>query len=91
VQAARTWVGEVLGPLASATENDDRLRETLRVFLQTGCSYKAAAADLNLHFNSVRYRVQRAEERRGRPITTDRLDVEIALLLCHWFQTAVLH
>jgi DNA-binding PucR family transcriptional regulator len=90
VQAARAWVGEVLGPLASATENDERLRETLRVFLQTGSSYKAAAAELHLHFNSVRYRVQRAEERRGRPITTDRLDVEIALLLCNWFHTAVL-
>jgi len=34
--------------------------------------------------------VQRAEQRRGRPITTDRLDVEIALLLCNWFHTAVL-
>ena len=90
VPAARAWVGEVLGPLASATESDERLRETLRVFLQTGSSYKAAAAELHLHFNSVRYRVQRAEERRGRPITTDRLDVEIALLLCNWFHTAVL-
>jgi len=90
VQAARAWVGEVLGPLASATDSDERLRETLRVFLQTGSSYKAAAAELHLHFNSVRYRVQRAEQRRGRPITTDRLDVEIALLLCNWFHTAVL-
>jgi DNA-binding PucR family transcriptional regulator len=90
VQAAREWVGEVLGPLASATEIDERLRETLRVFLQTGSSYKAAAAELHLHFNSVRYRVQRAEERRGRPIGTDRLDVEIALLLCNWFDAAVL-
>ena len=90
VQAARAWVGEVLGPLASATESDERLRETLRVFLQTGSSYKAAAAELHLHFNSVRYRVQRAEQRRGRPITADRLDVEIALLLCNWFHTAVL-
>ena len=90
VQAARAWVGEVLGPLASATESDERLRETLRVFLQTGSSYKAAAAELHLHFNSVRYRVQRAEQRRGRPINTDRLDVDIALLLCNWFHTAVL-
>jgi DNA-binding PucR family transcriptional regulator len=90
VQAARAWVGEVLGPLASATEADECLRDTLRVFLQTGSSYKAAATKLNLHFNSVRYRVQRAEERRGRPIATDRLDVEIALLLCNWFRTAVL-
>lgn len=87
---ARVWVGETLGPLASDTENDARLRETLRVFLRRGSSYKAAAEDLVLHFNSVKYRVQRAVERRGRPIGDDRLDVEIALLLCHWFGTAVL-
>jgi DNA-binding PucR family transcriptional regulator len=54
-------------------------------------SYNAAARVLKLHFNSVKYRLQRAEERRGRPITNDRLDVELALLLCHWFHTAVLH
>ena len=81
---------EVLGPLSSNTENDARLRETLRVFLHHGASYKAAADQLNLHFNSVKYRVQRAVERRGRPIGEDRLDVELALLVCHWFGDAVL-
>ncbi|MEO8813821.1 MAG: helix-turn-helix domain-containing protein [Mycobacterium sp.] len=91
IDAAQVWVGEVLGPLASATESDKRLRETLQIFLHARSSYKAAAKELNLHFNSVRYRVQRAEERRGRPITSDRLDVEIALLLCHWFDGVVLH
>jgi hypothetical protein len=34
--------------------------------------------------------VHRAIERRGRPINEDRLDVEIALLLCHWYDNAVL-
>lgn len=88
--AAAAWVGEVLGPLASPTEGDERLRETLRVFLHTGASYKAAAEELHLHVNSVKYRVQRAVERRGRPIADDRLDVEVALLLCQWFGSAVL-
>lgn len=86
----RAWVGDVLGPLASATDSDERMRETLRVFLRTGSSFKAAADELHLHVNSVKYRVQRALERRGKPISEDRLDVEIALLLCHWFDTAVL-
>ncbi len=81
---------EVLGPLASKTENDARLRETLRVFLRYGASHKAAAEQLNLHFNSVKYRVQRAVERRGRPIGSERLDVELALLVCHWYGNAVL-
>ena len=87
---ARIWMREVLGPLSSDTENDARLRETLRVFLHHGASYKAAADQLNLHFNSVKYRVQRAVERRGRPIGEDRLDVELALLVCNRFGDAVL-
>lgn len=88
--AARAWVGEVLGPLACATEADERLRETLRVFLRTGSSFKAAGELLHFHVNTVKYRVQRAVERRGRPIADDRLDVEIALLLCQWYGAAVL-
>jgi DNA-binding PucR family transcriptional regulator len=90
VDAASSWIGEVLGPLASPTEADERLRETLRVFLRAGSSFKAAAEELHLHVNSVKYRIRRAIERRGRPITDDRLDVEVALLLCHWFGGAVL-
>lgn len=88
---SRQWVHEVLGPLSSDTDNDARMRETLRVFLRGGASYKAAADELHLHSNSVKYRVQRAIERRGRPIGDDRLDVEIALLICQWFGRAVLH
>jgi DNA-binding PucR family transcriptional regulator len=44
-----------------------------------------------MHFNTVKYRVQRAVERRGRPIDEDRLDVELALSICHWFGASVLH
>jgi DNA-binding PucR family transcriptional regulator len=83
-------VAAVLGDLASDNENDARLRETLRVFLGCGCSYKVAAEDLNLHSNSVKYRVGRAIARRGREIGSDRLDVELALLACHWYGSAVL-
>jgi DNA-binding PucR family transcriptional regulator len=86
----REWVDAVLGDLASDTDNDARLRETLRVFLRTGSSYKAAAAEMEMHFNSIKYRVGRAVERRGRPIAEDRLDVELALLVCHWYGSAVL-
>ncbi|MFF0500284.1 PucR family transcriptional regulator [Nocardia aobensis] len=88
--AVRGWVADVLGPLATDTASDARLRDTLRVFLRTGSSYKAAAQELDLHYNSVKYRVSRAVTRRGRPITGDRLDVEIALLVCQWYGTSVL-
>lgn len=36
-------------------------------------------------------RVPSAVERRAKPIDDDRLDVEIALLICHWHDTAVLN
>jgi DNA-binding PucR family transcriptional regulator len=90
VAGTRDWVATVLGDLAIDNENDARLRETLRVYLACGCSYKVAAEELNLHFNSVKYRVARAVARRGREIGSDRLDVELALLACHWYGSAVL-
>jgi DNA-binding PucR family transcriptional regulator len=90
VADTRDWVAAVLGDLAADNENDARLRDTLRVFLGCGSSYKVAAEELNLHFNSVKYRVGRAVARRGREIGSDRLDVELALLACHWYGPAVL-
>ena len=90
VAGTRDWVATVLGGLATDSENDARLRDTLRVFLGCGASYKTAAEELNLHFNSVKYRVGRAVARRGRDIGSDRLDVELALLACHWYGSAVL-
>lgn len=79
--AAQAWARDVLGDLAADTESDARLRETLAVFLRHGGGYKAAAHELSMHPNSVKYRVQRAVERRGREIAADRLDVEVALLV----------
>ena len=90
VGEAREWVAEVLGDLAGDNENDARLRETLRVFLRCGSGYKLAADELTLHFNTVKYRVGRAVARRGRAIDEDRLDVELALLVCQWYGTTVL-
>jgi DNA-binding PucR family transcriptional regulator len=90
LEEARTWVAEVLGGLAADTDSDARLRETLRVFLNGGASYTLAAEQLALHFNTVKYRVGRALARRGRPITDDRFDVELALQLCHWYGDALL-
>ena len=90
IDATRIWVSNVLGDLSTDTENDARLRETLRVFLRRGSSYKQAAEELDLHFNTVKYRIGRAVARRGRPIEEDRLDVELALLACQWYGAAVL-
>lgn len=89
LDVARDWVVEVLGDLAGDDENDARLRETLHVFLSNGDSYKLTAEKLHLHVNTVKYRITRACARRGRAIGADRLNVELALLLCHWYGNAV--
>jgi GGDEF-like domain/PucR C-terminal helix-turn-helix domain len=89
IPQAREWVAEVLGDLAVDNENDAWLRETLLVLMSSDGSYKLAAERLNLHSNTVKYRVGRAVARRGREIGADRLDVELALLLCHWYGSAV--
>ncbi|MGW5072459.1 PucR family transcriptional regulator [Rhodococcus sp. NPDC004095] len=88
--ATRRWVRYFLGGLAADTPGNDRLRETLRVFLETGASNKAAAERLTLHYNTVKYRVQRAQVERGRPVGTDRLEVELALQVCHLLGDVVL-
>ena len=90
IESAREWVRETLGALAIDSERNTRLRETARVFLQTGGSYTSTADQLFLHRNTAQYRVQKAEELRGRPFREGRLDVELALLACHWLGSAVL-
>ncbi|MBN6042201.1 CdaR family transcriptional regulator [Amycolatopsis sp. 195334CR] len=87
--ATRMWVEETLGELALDDEQHERLRETLRVFLTVGSSYTAAAERLLMHKNSVQYRVRRAQELLGKPVADNRLDVELALNLCHRLGGAV--
>jgi DNA-binding PucR family transcriptional regulator len=86
----RRWVQDTLGPLASNTPGDAKLRETLRIFLREGSSHTAAAEHLALHRNTVAYRVNKAVQRRGRSITNDQIEIEMALLACDQFREAVL-
>jgi DNA-binding PucR family transcriptional regulator len=79
INALTRWVSDVLGPLAANNDNAARLRETLLTFLASGGSYQVTAEQLLLHRNTVKYRVGRAVELRGRTLEDDRLDVELAL------------
>jgi PucR C-terminal helix-turn-helix domain/GGDEF-like domain len=90
VDDARVWVQGVLGPLAGENDAAGRLRETVRVFLQTKGSFTETAARMHLHRNTVHYRVRKAEELRGRPLDDDRLEVEVALLACRRLGATVL-
>ena len=84
------WVRTTLGELALDDEPHARLRETLWLFLSTGCSFTAAAQQLILHKNTVQYRVHKAEQALGRSIKDGRLDLELALLVCRGLGSTVL-
>lgn len=90
LDATRAWVLDTLGALAIDDDQHARLRLTLRVFLSTGGSYTSTADRLHMHKNTIHYRVNKAEEMRGRSIHEDRLDVELALLACESLGPAVL-
>jgi DNA-binding PucR family transcriptional regulator len=89
VEEIREWVADILGPLASDTDDDAHLRSTLRECLRFGSGYRAAAEVLNTNLSTVKSGVERAVARRGRPID-DRIEVELALLACQWYCAAVL-
>lgn len=90
LDAARDLVASVLGPLAADDESIERLRETLLVFLSEGGSFRSAGERLHVHRNTVKYRVDRAIEVRGRALDDDRFNLELALLACQWLGQAVL-
>lgn len=90
IEATRAWVADTLGALAVDDEPRARLRETVRAFLSSGGSYTAAADQLNMHRNSVVYRLHKAEEELGRSLRDGRLQLELALDVCHWLGTVVL-
>ncbi|MGQ0632086.1 MAG: PucR family transcriptional regulator [Sporichthyaceae bacterium] len=90
LENTRMLVRTALGPLARTDEQAVRLRETLGAFLSTGSGYTATAELLCLHKNSVKYRVEKAEELRGGPIEPERFDIELALVACRLLGRAVL-
>jgi DNA-binding PucR family transcriptional regulator len=78
---ARSFALRELGGLASSEPSVARLRETLRLYLQTWGSHVRTAELLGVHQNTVAYRIRRAEELRGRPASERRPELEAALLL----------
>ncbi|HXS43660.1 MAG TPA: helix-turn-helix domain-containing protein [Solirubrobacteraceae bacterium] len=81
--AMRRVVEHELGGLARRDPNTARLRETVRVYLESGANAREAAERLNMHKNTVHYRLARVEELRGRPLGERRLEFEVALTLAH--------
>ncbi|WP_231993865.1 CdaR family transcriptional regulator [Mycobacterium sp. 852002-50816_SCH5313054-b] len=88
--AAREFVARELRDLAGETESVATLRRTLKRYLDRDRSLAATAADLHVARNTVAYRVQRAEQLRGRPATDRRLQLHAALTLADELGDAVL-
>lgn len=80
-EAMRRYVHRTLGRLAAPDDQAERLRATLRALLSTG-SVDGAARHLLVHKNTVRYRVERAEELMGRRLGEYATAVDVALR-CH--------
>jgi hypothetical protein len=87
---ARVFVAAQLGPLGSASEPAERLRETVLAMLVSGGSATRVAKDLFVHTNTVAYRVKQAEEMLGREIDDRPVELSCALILAAVLGPAVL-
>jgi hypothetical protein len=81
LSAAREFVDYELGDLSSHSERSRRLRSTLIAFFEEGMSWGRTAERLNIHQNTVMYRVNQAKEILHRSLTERRLELEVALRL----------
>lgn len=79
--AMRRFVHRTLGRLTSTDEQVARLRVTVRTLLATG-SVDAAAKSLSVHKNTIRYRIERAEELMGKRVADSPTEIDMALR-CH--------
>jgi DNA-binding PucR family transcriptional regulator len=78
---ARDFVQRQLGELVEPDERHERLRETLRVYLEHGQSIKRSAAILALHNETVRRHLDAAERCLRHPIDERTAEVLVALRL----------
>jgi DNA-binding PucR family transcriptional regulator len=81
VESARRFAARELGPLAAGDDATVRLASTLAIFLDEGASFVRAARRLGVHTNTVTYRVHRAEDLLGHPVSERQLELRVALRL----------
>lgn len=79
--AARDFMTSELGPIGDDDPRTELLRETLKVYFDTGQNAAATAARIRVHERTVAYRLKSIEERLGFPISRRRDELAIALRL----------
>jgi hypothetical protein len=79
--AARHLVERELGKLAAPDPALDIVRETLGYYLRNGSNIVQTASELYVHRNTVRYRLDQAEQLVGHPLTERRTEMDVALRL----------
>jgi DNA-binding PucR family transcriptional regulator len=80
-ERTRAFVARELHGIDGADARSERLRETLRAYFACAQNASAAAALLGVHEHTVTYRLRTIEERLGRPVTSRRAELEMALRL----------
>ncbi|MET7358412.1 helix-turn-helix domain-containing protein [Streptomyces sp. NPDC005562] len=91
IDLAREFVRRELGGLAGPGESTATVRATLKCYLDEERSLNGAAEHLHVARNTVAYRVQRAEQLRGREIGVRRMQLQAALTLVEELGEAVLY
>ena len=72
---------KTLDPLMRHDENGHQYLKTLEAFLDSECQLNQAARQLNMHSNSVRYRLNRIEELLGYSLKDSAARLNLALAL----------
>lgn len=80
--ALHRWVRDVLGPLGETSPATGRARETLGAWLDHDRNFQATAEALQVHRNTVKYRIERISADLGERLGDRRVDLELALLAC---------
>ncbi|MGO8772320.1 MAG: PucR family transcriptional regulator [Mycobacterium sp.] len=81
VDQARAFVECELGALAARDDTTRRLAATVRTYLDENGSRARTAKRLNVHENTVSYRLRQAEEILGKPVDKRTLELRVALTL----------
>ena len=84
-EALRRMVQREVGALCGQDRNLVPIRETVLAYFRSRMNVEAAAKQLFVHGNTVRYRLARAEELLGHPLAERARQVELALQYVAYF------